>query len=129
MTAFVADSDSGTSTIFVDPKEAAVSSSDPAYTRLFTGEAKPRQVRNRTLDSILAESGLQRPTTCPWTSRWESRLHSAASINRFRPRLACVRRMRRRANRSSTTSSGTAYTVVGRYLRIDPANLYFTPLQ
>jgi FkbM family methyltransferase len=130
VTAFVAESDSGTSTIFVDPKEAAVSSSDPAYTRLFTGEAKPRQVRNRTLDSILAEASVTKTDYLSMDIEMgEPAALRGFSIDRFRPRLACVEAHAKTRQQIIDYFVRHGYTIVGRYLRIDPANLYFTPLQ
>jgi hypothetical protein len=130
VTAFVADTDTGTSTIFFDPKEAAVSSSDPAFTRLFTGEAKPRQVRNRTLDSILADAGVTKTDYLSMDIELgePAALHGL-SIERFRPRLACVEAHAKTRQQIIDYFVRHGYTIVGRYLRIDPANLYFTPLQ
>jgi hypothetical protein len=130
ITAFVTDTDSGTSTIFFDPKEAAVSSSDPTFTRLFTGEAKPRQVRNRTLDSILADAGIVKTDYMSMDIELgePAALHGL-SIERFRPRLACVEAHAKTRQPIIDYFVRHGYTVVGRYLRIDAANLYFTPLQ
>ena len=51
------------------------------------------------------------------------------SIDRFRPRLACVEAHAKTRQQIIDYFVRHGYTVVGRYLRIDPANLYFTPLQ
>jgi methyltransferase FkbM-like protein len=130
VTAFVTDTDSDTSTIFFDPKEAAVSSSDPTFTRLFTGDAKPRQVRNRTLDSILMEAGI---TKIDYMSLdielGEPAALRGLAIDRFLPRLVCVEAHAKTRQQIIDYFVRHGYTVVGRYLRIDPANLYFTPLQ
>lgn len=130
ITAFVTDTDSGTSTIFFDPKEAAVSSADPTFTRLFTGDAKPRQVRNRTLDSILTEAGISKTDYISMDIELgePAALHGLA-IDRFRPRLVCVEAHAKTRQQIIDYFVRHGYTVVGRYLRIDPANLYFTPLQ
>jgi hypothetical protein len=129
-TAFATDTDFGTSQIFFDPKEAAVSSSDPEFTRLFTGEAKPRQVRNRTLDSIMLDAGV---TTLDYMSMDIELGEPAAlrgfSIDRFRPRLACVEAHAKTRQQIIDYFVRNGYTIVGRYLRLDPANLYFAPLQ
>ncbi len=129
-TAFVADTDSGSSTIFFDPKEAAISSSDPEFTRLFTGEAKPRQVKNRTLDSILAEASVTKTDYLSMDIELgEPAALRGFSIDRFRPRLACVEAHAKTRQQIIDYFVRHGYTIVGRYLRIDPANLYFTPLQ
>jgi hypothetical protein len=129
VTAFVTDTDSGTSTIFFDPKKAYVSSLDPAFTRLFTGEARPRHVRNRTLDSILLDAAVTKTDYLSMDIELgEPAALRGFAIDRFRPRLACVEAHAKTRQQIIDYFVRHRYTIVGRYLRIDPANLYFTPL-
>ena len=105
ITAFVTDTDSGTSTIFFDPKEAAVSSADPTFTWLFTGDAKPRQVQNRTLDLILTEAGISKTDYISMDIEWESRLRSTASPSIHSARVARVEAHAKTRQQISITSS------------------------
>jgi FkbM family methyltransferase len=127
---FVGASDSGTSTIFVDPDRPAVSSLDRSFTRRFTSHPGPRQVRNRTLDSLLDEAGI---THIDYLSMdielGEPAALGGFTIARFAPRLACIEAQGSTRQAVIDYFVRHGYTIVGRYLRVDRANLYFAPLE
>ena len=129
LSAFVGDIDSGTSRLFVDPAEAAVSSSDKSFTAIFTKRALPRDVPNRTLDSILAKARIE---SIDYLSMDIELGEPAAlrgfSVQRYRPRLACIEAHAKTRQQIIDYFVRAGYTIVGRYLRVDPANLYFEPL-
>jgi FkbM family methyltransferase len=127
--AFVGDSNSGTSTIFVDPDFPAVSSSNEAFTARFARKAKPRRVVSRTLDSLLNEAGVTRIDYLSMDIELgEPAALRGFSIARFRPRLACIEVQGQTRQQIIDYFVRNGYTLVGKYLHVDKANLYFKPL-
>jgi FkbM family methyltransferase len=126
--AFVADRNEGFETIHYNPAELAVSSSNEAFTRRWHTATVSRQVPVRTLDAILDEQGL---TSVDFVNMDVELGEPAAlkgfSIDRFAPRLVCVEAhgITRQAILDYFADHG--YVVVGKYLRVDKMNLYFTP--
>jgi FkbM family methyltransferase len=130
MVAFVGDSDEGVSAIHVNPSEPAVSSATKAFTEIFTSRTAARDVRTRTLDSILEESAI---TSIDLLSMDIELGEPAAlrhfSIGRYRPRLAVIEAHGETRQAILNYFAQAGYVVVGRYLHADPQNLYFAPIE
>lgn len=128
--AFVADSDEGQSAIHVNPSEPAVSSATKAFTELFTRDTAPRHVPTRSLDGILEESGLESFDLLSMDIELgEPTALQHFSIARYKPRLAVIEAHAQTRQAILNYFARAGYVVVGKYLHIDPQNLYFAPLE
>jgi FkbM family methyltransferase len=127
-TAFVGDTDQGEATLHVDPEQAAVASADPSFTSTFTNKAVPRQVPRRTLDSILREAGIGKVDFVSMDIELgEPDALKAFNLSEHRPDLLCIEGHAKTRQAILDAMASAGYVVVGRYLRVDQANLYFTP--
>jgi FkbM family methyltransferase len=126
--AFVGDVDQGEATLHVDPDQAVVASSDQAFTAKFTSKAVPRQVPRRTLDSILAEAGIEKVDFVSMDIELgEPDALKAFDLARHRPDLLCIEAHVKTRQAIIDALAAAGYVIVGRYLRVDETNLYFTP--
>lgn len=128
-TAFVGDSDLGEATLHLDPEQALVASGDPEFTATFTSKAVPIQVRRRTLDSILQEAGIH---NVDFVSM-DIELGEPAALQHFnlgyyKPELLCLEAHAKSRQAILDIMTRAGYVVVGKYLRVDEPNIYFTPL-
>jgi FkbM family methyltransferase len=129
-TAFVGETDTGEATLHVDPDIALVASGDPAFTAEFTSKAVAIQVRRRTLDSILREAGVTKVDFVSLDIELgEPEALKGFSLADHQPELLCIEAHRKSRQAILDIMTRAGYVVVGRYLRIDEANLYFTPLR
>jgi FkbM family methyltransferase len=127
-TAFVGDADEGEATLHVDPEQAAVASADPSFTSTFTNKAVPRQVARRTIDSILREAGIGKVDFVSMDIELgEPDALKAFNLAGHRPDLLCIEGHPKTRQAILDALASAGYVVVGRYLRVDQANLYFTP--
>jgi len=127
--AFVGDSDQGAATLFLDPEQAVIASGDQAFTSRFTTKAVPRQVTRRTLNSILAEAETDRVDFVSLDIELgEPAALAEFDLGRYRPELLCIEAHSQTRQPVLNVMARAGYVVVGRYLRVDPSNLYFMPL-
>jgi len=127
--AFVADSDSGTETIHLNPEELATSSGNDQFTRRFTGKTVARDVPRRTLDGILEEHHVPYLDLLSMDIELGEPVALAHfSISRYHPRLAVVEAQGQTRQAILDYFATNGYVVVGRYLHADLQNLYFEPL-
>jgi FkbM family methyltransferase len=127
--AFVGDQDGGLATLFLDPDSALVASGDQSFTARFTSKAAPRQVPRRTLDSILREQGVTKVDFVSLDIELgEPAALAAFDLATYRPELLCIEAHGQTRQAVLNHLARAGYVVVGRYLRADPVNLYFTPL-
>jgi Methyltransferase FkbM domain len=128
--AFVGDRDVGTEVLHVNPEDAATSSVNDAFTRLFTSKTVARNVQVRTLDAIAADTGLRGIDLLSMDIELGEPVALAHfTIDRYRPRLAVVEAHGRTRQAILDYFARAQYVVVGRYLQADRQNLYFAPLQ
>jgi FkbM family methyltransferase len=127
--AFVGDQDGGEATLYLDPESALVASGDPSFTARFTKKAAPRQVPRRTLDSILQEHRIDKVDFVSLDIELgEPAALAQFDLRRYRPALLCIEAHAQTRQQVLNHMARAGYVVVGRYLRADAANLYFTPL-
>jgi FkbM family methyltransferase len=127
--AFVGDQDGGDATLYLDPESALVASGDPSFTARFTKKAVPRQVPRRTLDSILQEQQIEKIDFVSLDIELgEPAALARFDLARYRPSLLCIESHAQTRQQVLNHMARAGYVVVGRYLRADAANLYFTPL-
>jgi FkbM family methyltransferase len=126
--AFVGASDGGVETIHLNPAALEVSSSDVSFTRRWHQTTVRREVPVRTLDSVLDELGVR---ALDFVSMDIELAEPAAlrgfTIERFAPRLACVEAHGSTRQAILDYFADHGYVLVGKYLRVDRMNLYFTP--
>ena len=127
---FVGDHSEATATIYVSERFEQYSSS----AREFTAGRVPegvvaRQVPTITLNDLLKQAGIGRIDFLSMDIELsEPQALAGFDLAAFHPRLVCVEAMpaTRQAILDYFVTRG--YTVVGRYLRLDQANLWFMPL-
>jgi hypothetical protein len=126
--AFVGDSDSGSETIHINPRELATSSGNDAFTHLFTQETVARVVPRRTVDGILEEQGVGTVDLLSMDIELGEPVALAHfSIDRYHPALAVVEAQGETRQAILNYFAKHGYVVVGRYLHADLQNLYFEP--
>jgi FkbM family methyltransferase len=127
--AFVGDRDTGTETLHVNLRDFATSSVDDSFTHRFTDKTVAREVPVRTLDAIVDEAQVTRIDLLSMDIELgEPVALSHFAIARHRPQLAVVEAHGQTRQAILDYFARANYVVVGRYLRADTQNLYFTPL-
>ena len=125
---FVGDSDEGTATLHVPRTLSAVASGKSEFAEHFEKDTVPRQVRRRTLDSILREQGV---TSIDLLSMdielGEPAALRAFSVGTYRPALVCIEAHGETRQAILDYFHRNNYVLVGRYLPHDRVNLYFRP--
>jgi FkbM family methyltransferase len=127
-TAFVGDRDEGTATLHLPKRLTAVASGSEAFVNRFTDETEVRQVPRRTLDSLLAEAGVERIDLLSMDIELgEPAALRGFSVDRYRPRLVCIEAHGDTRQAILDYFADHGYVLVGKYLPHDRVNLYFTP--
>jgi FkbM family methyltransferase len=126
--AFASDRDGGTETIHFNPAGLGTTSSVKSFTRLFHGTTSARQVPVRTLNSILDGSDVRSIDFMNMDIELgEPAALRGFSVGRFRPRLVCIEAHGETRQAILDYFADNGYVLVGKYLPVDPTNLYFTP--
>jgi FkbM family methyltransferase len=126
---FVSDSSDGTATLHVPASRDNVASTDKSFSDLYAKNSEPLQVSTTTLDDLLDE--LQIRTFDFLTidvELSEPAVLKGFSIDRFRPTLVCIESHPQVRQQILDYFATHGYTVVGKYLRADTVNLWFSPL-
>jgi FkbM family methyltransferase len=127
---FVSDVSDAHAELFVPESNHLVASSDPAFVARETGETAPeaRQIPTITLNDLLAREGLERIDFLSMDiEQAEPQALAGFDIERYRPRLVCIEGHRPVRQQILDYFHRHGYVLVGKYLRADSLNLYFTP--
>jgi len=125
---FVSDTSDEEVDFFFLSNQSRMSSGSQDFTDQFGDGAQTLTVPTITLDDLLDNEGV---TNVDFVSMdielWEPRALAGFDIQRFRPALVCIEAHGevRQAILDYFFSQG--YVIVGKYLRADAWNLYFTP--
>jgi FkbM family methyltransferase len=126
--AFVSDVPDTTATLFVPMQNTLVASSDQAFTVKARSPGDPRQVSATTIDSILDQAGVSRLDFMSMDIELsEPKALAGFTIDRFTPSLVCIEAHPEVRQQVLDYFAAHDYIVVGKYLRMDPSNLYFRP--
>lgn len=124
-------SDVGDSSVefFVPDRNHLVASSNREFTVRHGAEGKPRQVPTTTLNTVLDQAGLARIDFLNMDIELaEPRALAGFDIERFRPALVCIEGHADVRQQILDYFARHGYVLVGKYVRVDPYNLYFQPL-
>jgi FkbM family methyltransferase len=127
---FVSDVADSTAVIFEPNKNKLVASVSRDFTVNETGEAgNARKVPTTTLNAILDRSGVSKVDFVSMDIELsEPKALAGFDIERFLPALVCIEAHREVRQQILDYFAKHRYTMVGKYLRADPKNLYFAPL-
>ena len=128
--AFVGDTDTGNATLHVPAGLSEVASGTQTFSEVFGRSTTPREVRRRTLNSLLAEAGV---TAIDFLSMdielGEPAALSGFDIDRYRPAFVCIEAHAETRQAILDYFASHHYVVVGKYLPYDRTNLYFKPMR
>jgi FkbM family methyltransferase len=127
---FVSDKSDHVVTMYV-PGNDLIASTDKSFVEHEGGkDAKEVRVKTATLDDILTRHGIdQIDFLSVDVELHEPEVLRGFSIDRFRPRLACVESHAPVRQQILDHFAAHDYAVLGKYLRADPENLWFAPRQ
>lgn len=107
-----------------------VASGDEGYARAAGGDVERTLVASATLDQILERAGIDSFDFLSMDiERHEPAALAGFSIQRYRPALVCVEAHQPVRQLILDYFARRGYVLVGNYLRADPYNLWFAPLQ
>jgi FkbM family methyltransferase len=126
---FVSHTSDETAKLYVISGDTVVSSGDPAFTGAFGTVDRVDTVPTITLDDLLTREGVTRIDFM----NIDIELHEPAAlrgfdIRRFAPGLVCIEALPPTRQAILEYFARNGYVIVGKYLRADQENLYFTPL-
>jgi hypothetical protein len=126
---FVSDVGDSTAQLFVPEQNKLVASVSREFTEREGTPGVPRPVRTATLDWVLAQAGTSHLDFVSMDIELsEPKALAGFDIDRFHPALLCVEAHPEVRQQILDYFVRHRYTVVGKYLRADPKNLYFEPL-
>lgn len=125
---FASDVDESTVQFFV-PMDKKTSSSTPQTGFAARVGTTRREVPTATLNAVLDQAGIKRVDFMSMDIELaEPRALAGFDIDRFQPALVCIEGHPEVRQLILDYFVRHRYTVVGKYLRVDPQNLYFAPL-
>jgi FkbM family methyltransferase len=115
---------------FVADKNKLVSSVSREFTVKEGAPGVARSVPTTTLNAVLEQAGV---TAIDFMSMdielAEPKALAGFDVEKYRPRLVCIEAHLEVRQQILDYFARHGYTVIGRYLRVDPRNLYFQPLE
>ena len=114
---------------------------EPAGSKRITSSSEPftvkkgelgirREVPTATLDGLLSEAGLARIDYLSMDIELaEPKALAGFDIRKFQPALVCIEVHPEVRQQILEYFARNGYVIVGKYLRIDPTNVYFQPLR
>ena len=115
--------------LFVSETNSLVASTSQEFTRKEGAPGQPRDVPTTTLNVVLDQAGIAKIDFLSMDIELsEPEALAGFDIERFKPALACVEGHPEVRQQILDYFAKHGYTVVGKYLRADTENLYFTPL-
>ena len=126
---FVADKSNERAKMYVLEKNKQIGSGEKAFAEQHGDKAKEIEVPTITLTDLLdAEKVAKIDYLSLDIELFEPKALAGFDIDRFRPQLACVESHPQVRQQIIDYFAKHKYVVVGKYLRADPNNLYFTPM-
>ncbi len=126
---FVSDASNQRAKMYVLGKNSLLSSADKNFTEQHGEKAREVDVPTITLNDLL---DAERVSKIDFMSidieLWEPKALAGFDIDRFRPELVCIEVHPQVRQQILDYFARHHYVVVGKYLRADVNNLYFTPL-
>lgn len=127
---FVSDIAGTTTTIFVPASYKLVASASLEFTVNQGHAGAPRQVHTTTLNLLLEQQGIQRIDLLSMDIELsEPKALAGFNLARYRPLLVCIESHAQVRQRILDYFETRGYRLIGKYLRMDPNNLYFRPYE
>lgn len=126
---FVSDKSNERARMYVLEHNKQIGSGEKAFAEQHGDKAKEIEVPTITLNDLLdAEKVAKIDYLSLDIELFEPQALAGFDIDRFRPQLACVEAHPQVRQQILDYFARHRYVVVGKYLRADPNNLYFTPM-
>jgi len=126
---FVSDEGGGTIPFFVPKDNKLVASASREFTAKEGSPGIERQVPTATLNAVLEQAGVRKVDFLSMDIELsEPKALRGFDIDRFKPELVCIEAHEEVRQQILDYFTQHGYVIVGRYLRADTQNLYFTPL-
>jgi FkbM family methyltransferase len=125
---FVSDTSNHDAVLYVPPIDLAASESRK-FAESYGGSSTALHVRTTSLDDVLERSGMTHIDFLTMDIELaEPKALAGFSIQRYRPSLACVEAHPEVRQQVLDYFARNGYVLIGKYLRVDDHNLWFTPL-
>jgi FkbM family methyltransferase len=113
---------------FFVPKNDLVASANKDFTEKYAGGGQAREVPTTTLTSVLDQAGIGKVDYVSMDIELaEPKALAGFDIERFKPELVCIEAHPQVRQQIIDYFNDHGYVLVGKYLRLDPNNLYFRP--
>ena len=127
---FAADVDGGTVHLFEPAHDKRIASASEAFTVRKGERGVAREVPTATLNRVLEQAGISKIDYLSMDIELaEPKALAGFDIARYRPELVCIEVHPEVRQAIFDYFARHGYVVVGKYLRIDPTNVYFMPLR
>jgi len=127
--AFVSDRAGEAVSFFVPAENKLVASVSEEFTRDRGTPGTAREVPTTTLNVILEQAGIRRLDFVSMDIELsEPKALASFDLERYKPALVCVEAHPEVRQQIVDYFVQRGYTIVGKYLRADASNLYFTPI-
>ena len=127
---FASDADGSSVRLFEPAHDKRIASASEAFTVKKGERGAGREVPTATLRRLLDEAGVAKIDFLSMDIELaEPKALAGLDIARFRPELVCIEVHPEVRQQIFDYFARNGYVVVGRYLRIDPTNVYFQPLR
>jgi FkbM family methyltransferase len=127
--AFVGDEDRGTATLYVPAEDSGTASGERQFTEQFGTIAGTTTVPKRSLNSLLAEHGIEHVDFLSMDIELsEPAALRGFDIMRYRPKLVCIEAHAPVRDAILEYFARHEYVLVGKYLAADALNYWFRPL-
>jgi FkbM family methyltransferase len=126
---FVSDASNQLAKLYVLKKNSLIASGTRDFTEREGEKAKEVDVPTITLNDLLNSEGVKKIDFISIDIElWEPKALAGFDVERFRPELVCIEAHPQVRQQIIDYFARHHYVVVGKYLRADVNNLYFTPL-
>ena len=126
---FVSDASNQQAKMYVLEKNTLIASGNRGFTEQIGEKAREIEVPTITLTDLLDAEGVKKIDFLSIDIElWEPKALAGFDVERFRPELVCIEAHPQVRQQILDYFARHHYTVVGKYLRGDVNNLYFTPI-
>jgi FkbM family methyltransferase len=129
MSFFVSDASNQQAKMYVLKKNTLLTSGNRGFTEQIGEKATEVEVPTITLNDLLDSENVTKIDLLSIDIElWEPKALAGFDVERFRPELVCIEAHPQVRQQILDYFARHHYTIVGKYLRADVNNLYFTPL-
>jgi FkbM family methyltransferase len=126
---FVSDASNQLAKMYLVNKSSLIASGNRDFAEQVGEKAKEVEVPTITLNDLLDSEGVKKIDFMSIDIElWEPKALAGFDVERFRPELVCIEAHPQVRQQIIDYFARHHYVVVGKYLRADVNNLYFTPL-